>query len=202
MSENGRTFKNRYPRELAIEGGSITLRLMEPSDRDAILSFARKLPPDDLLFLRLDITAPEGMAEWVNNVQAGRTITVLAEQGGAVVGYASIHHNDTMWNRHIGEIRVNVGAEFRKQGLGRRLVEEVFVIARDVGLRKITAQMTPDQKGARVTFERLGFRPEALLADFVVDREGKTRDLLIMTQDLAGFTDVEYVSAAGARKSS
>jgi len=202
MSENGRSFKNRYPRELALEGGSVTLRLMEPSDRDAILSFARKLPPDDLLFLRLDITAPEGIAEWVNNVQAGRTITVLAEQGGAVVGYASVHHNDAMWNRHIGEIRVNVGAEFRKQGLGRRLVEEVFAIARDVGLRKMAAQMTPDQKGARVTFERLGFRPEALLADFVVDREGKARDLLIMTQDLAGFSDVEYVSAAGARKTS
>ncbi len=202
MSENGRSFENRYPRELTLEGGSVTLRLMEPSDRDAILSFARKLPPDDLLFLRLDITAPEGMAEWVNNVQAGRTITVLAEQGGAVVGYASVHHNDAMWNRHIGEIRVNIGAEFRKQGLGRRLVEEVFAIARDVGLRKITAQMTPDQKGARVTFERLGFRPEALLADFVVDREGKTRDLLIMTQDLAGFTNVEYGSAARARKSS
>ena len=202
MTENGKSFTRRYPRELALEGGAVMLRLMEPSDRDAILAFARKLPPDDLLFLRLDITAPEGMTEWMNNVQAGRTITVLAEQAGAVVGYASIHHNDTMWNRHIGEIRVNVGAEFRKQGLGRRLVEEVFAIARDIGLRKITAQMTPDQRGARVTFERLGFRPEALLADFVVDRAGKTRDLLIMTQDLAGFTNVEYLSAAGARKSS
>ena len=202
MGENGRSFQNRFPRDLALPGGSVSLRLMEAPDRNAILDFARKLPTDDLLFLRLNIASSEGMDEWVHNVLAGRTITVLAEQGGAVVGYASIHHNDAMWNRHIGEIRVNVGAEFRKQGLGRRLVEEVFGIARDIGLRKISAQMTPDQKGARVTFERLGFRPEALLADFVVDREGKTRDLLIMTLDVEGFTDVEYVSAAGARKAS
>jgi len=201
MSENGKSFTRRYPRELPVEGGTVTLRLMEPSDRDAILEFARHLPHDDLLFLRLDITSPEGMVEWINNVQAGRTVTVLAEQGGKVVGYASIHHNDAMWNRHLGEIRVNVGAEFRKQGLGRRLVDEVFAIARDIGLRKITAQMTPDQKGARVTFERLGFRPEALLADFVVDRDGRTRDLLIMTHDLAGFTNTEYLSATGARAS-
>jgi RimJ/RimL family protein N-acetyltransferase len=69
----------------------------------------------------------------------------------------------------------------------------VFSIARDIGLRKITAQMTPDQTGARVTFERLGFRPEALLADYVVDREGRTRDLLIMSHDVAGFSDVEHV---------
>lgn len=190
-----------YPREIALDGGSISLRLMDPSDRQAVLSFARSLPPDDLLFLRLDITSPEGVEEWVRNIEAGRTITVLALQDGAVVGYASVHHNDVMWNRHIGEIRVNVAPQFRRQGLGRRLVDEVFAIARDIGLRKITAQMTTDQKGARITFERLGFRAEALLADFVVDRDGKTRDLLIMSHDLTGFTDVEHLGAAATAAS-
>jgi RimJ/RimL family protein N-acetyltransferase len=173
--------------------GPVTFRLMTPADRNAVLEFAQSLPHDDLLFLRLNITTPDGLDEWVANIEGGRTITVLAETGGQVVGYASIHHNDTMWNRHVGEIRVNVGAEYRRLGLGRRLTDEVFSIARDIGLRKITAQMTPDQTGARVTFERLGFRPEALLADYVVDREGRTRDLLIMSHDVAGFSDVEHV---------
>jgi hypothetical protein len=59
--------------------------------------------------------------------------------------------------------------------------------------------MTPDQRGARATFERLGFHPEALLADFVVDREGKTRDLLIMSHDVAGFTDVQHAGIAPSR---
>lgn len=189
----------RYPRQVSIRDGEVTFRLMGPGDRDAILAFARQLPPDDLLFLRLDITSPEGVDEWVRSVQADRTITVLAEGNGAIVGYASVHHNDTTWSRHLGEIRVNVASEYRRRGLGRRLTDEVFAIARDLGLRKITAQMTPDQKGARATFERLGFRPEALLADFVVDREGRTRDLLIMSHDVSGFTDVEYAGATAAR---
>ena len=192
-------FSRSYPREVPLKEGAVTFRVMGPSDREAILSFARRLPPDDLLFLRLDITTPDGVAEWLDNIHDGRTITVLAEQDGQVVGYASIHHNDVMWNRHIGEIRVNVAAEFRRQSLGRRLVDDVFAIARDIGLRKITAQMTPDQKGARSTFERLGFRPEALLADFVVDREEKTRDLLIMSHDLTGFTDLEHIVVGAAR---
>jgi RimJ/RimL family protein N-acetyltransferase len=182
----------RYPRELSLGEETLSLRLMEPSDRDAVLEFARSLPHDDLLFLRLDITKPDGADEWVRNVESGRTITVLAEADGRVAGYASVHHNDAMWSRHIGEIRVNVGAEHRKRGLGRRLTEEVFSIARELGLRKVTAQMTTDQRGARAVFERLGFHPEALLADFVVDREGKTRDLLIMSHDVTGFTDVEH----------
>ena len=106
-----------------------------------------------------------------------------------------------MWTRHVGELRVIVGPEYRRRGLGRRLTDEVFAIARDIGLRKITAQMTPDQKGARATFERLGFRPEALLADFVVDREGLPRDLLIMSHDVTGFTDVEHLNAATPARS-
>ena len=195
MSEQHESLSRSYPREVALKEGAVTFRMMGTSDREAILSFSRRLPPDNLLFLRVDITSPAGVGEWLDNIHDGRTITVLAEQHGAVVGYASIHHNDVMWNRHIGEIRVNVAPEFRKQGLGRRLVDDVFAIARDIGLRKITAQMTPDQKGARMTFERLGFRPEALLADFVVDREGKTRDLLIMSHDVTGFTNVEHVAA-------
>ncbi len=201
MSEPHNIRSRSYPREVTLKDGIVTFRIMSASDRDAILSFARRLPPDDLLFLRLDISTPNGIDEWVDNIKDGRTITVLAEQNGAVVGYACIHHNDAMWNRHLGEIRVNVGAEFRKQGLGRKLVDDVFAIARDIGLLKITAQMTLDQKGARMTFERLGFSPEALLADFVVDREGKTRDLLIMSHDVMGFTNVQHVAGAvGARR--
>ena len=86
-----------------------------------------------------------------------------------------------------------VAPEFRRLGLGSRLASELFAVAKDIGLRKITVQMTPDQQGARVTFERLGFRPEAILADFVLDREGKTRDLLIMSYDITGLTDIEDV---------
>jgi L-amino acid N-acyltransferase YncA len=191
-----------YPREVQLAQGSVTLRLMARGDRDAILAFARNLPPHDLLFLRLDITTPEGVDQWIANIEQGRTTTVLAEAGGAIAGYASVHHNETMWNRHIGEIRVIVSSQYRKHGLGRRLTDEVFTIAKELGLSKITAQMTPDQRGARATFERLGFQPEALLADFVVDRDGTTHDLLIMTHDVAGFTDTHHVGAVGAAKRS
>ncbi len=192
------SFTRTYPRTVALDEGSIDLRLMEAFDGDAILAFAQSLPPDDLLFLRLDITKPEGVAEWVRNIEAERTITILAEDAGSIVGYASIHHNEVLWSRHVGEIRVIVGSGYRRRGLGRRLTDEVFAIARDIGLAKISAQMTPDQKGARATFERLGFRPEALLADFVMDREGKLRDLLLMTHDVAGFSDVVHVATASS----
>ncbi len=195
MKNGAQEIDRAYPREFAAGDKTITLRLMSSDDRDAILTFAKNLPPDDLLFLRLDITQPEAVDEWVANLEAGKTQTVLAEVDGKMAGYASVHHNDALWTRHMGEIRVLVSSDFRQLGIGRRLVNEVFLVAKALGLRKLTVQMTPDQKGARATFERLGFQLEALLADYVVDHEGKPRDMLIMSLDESGFLDVEHVAA-------
>ena len=179
-----------YPQQVKLAGGrEATLRLMTRDDRDALLALARSLPQDDLLFLRMDITDPSVVDQLLSRIGSRRTITVLAEIDGRLAGYASVHHNEVLWTRHVGEIRMIIDPKFRRLHLGHRLANEVFAIAKGLGLRKITAQMTPDQAGARATFERLGFQPEALLADYVVDRKGQTRDLLIMSYDIAGFHD-------------
>ena len=179
-----------YPRQVSLpDGGEATFRLMTPSDRDVVLGLARSLPYDDLLFLRMDITQPRAVDEWLANVETGRTITVVAEIGGKMAGYASVHVNEVLWTRHVGEIRIIIAPKFRRLNLGRRLAQEVFAIAKNIGLRKVVAHMTPDQAAARATFESLGFQAEALLADFVVDLEGRTRDLLVMSYDIAGFHD-------------
>ncbi len=153
------------------------------------MQFARALPPDDLLFLRTDITDPAIVDEWIKLIEKGSTVTLLAEIDDKLAAYASVHLNDARWTRRVGEIRIQVGAAYRRTGLGRRLAREIFDLARAHGLKKITAQMTPDQAGARAVFEKLGFQVEALLGDWVEDRLGRPRDLLLMTHDVAGFSD-------------
>lgn len=181
--------RRTYPWTTNVDGVRLAFRLMEPSDREAMLEFARSLPNDDLIFLRTDITAPKTVDTWISQVKSGRSITVLAETEGKIAGYATIHTNDALWTRHVGELRVLVGREHRGLGLGKRLTNEAFAIAKDLGLKKITAQMPTEQRGARQVFERLGFRPEALLADHVMSRDGQTHDLLIMSYDVAGFNN-------------
>ncbi len=154
-----------------------------------MLAFARSLPPHDLLYLRIDITQAEVVDEWVENLKKGRTVTVLAESEGSMIGYASLHQDEVSWRRHVGEIRLMLKPDLRGIGLGKLMANEIFAIGKDVGLQKIMVQMTTDQRGARGMVEGLGFRPEALLADFVMARDGETHDLLIMSYDVSGFHD-------------
>ena len=49
--------------------------------------------------------------------------------------------------------------------------------------------MASEQRGAMQVFERLGFKAEALLADYVIDRQGRTHDLIVMSYDVTGLTE-------------
>lgn len=179
-----------YPTEVKLRGKETAkLRLMGANDLDKMLAFATSLPTDDLLFLRTDITDRAVVKQWIDNIKQGHTITLLAEIDGEIAAYASVHMDQARWTRRVGEIRINASSRFRGKGLGRRLAAEVFDLARSLGLKKITAQMTTDQTAARAAFERLGFQVEAMLTDWVEDRRGVSRDLLIMTYDVAGFHD-------------
>jgi len=184
----------RYPKRVSLRGGrTVELRLLGVDDRDRVLAFARALPPDDLLFLRRNITDRSAVDGWIADAKAGRNITVLAMDGESIAGYASVNLNPaTSWMRHHGEIRLLTALEARGLGVGRVLASEIFRAAETLGLRKLTAQMTLDQAGARATFEHLGFRPEALLADWVMDTRGQTRDLLVMAYDVNGLTDTVH----------
>lgn len=174
-----------YPKQVQLsDRQEVTLRLMEAADRDRVLRFACSLPPDDLLFLRTDITEPGIVDSWISALQSGTTITVLADAGRELAGYASLHLEQARWTRRVGEIRVQVEPAFRGLGLGRVLTAEIFHLGQTRGLKKMAAMMTPDQTGAHAAFEKLGFQVEALLQDWVEDRSGRPRDLLLMSYDL------------------
>jgi L-amino acid N-acyltransferase YncA len=185
-----RQVQRSYPREVALADDTrIRLRLMVPADAYRVHAFARSLPRDDLQFLRVDITKMVAVLHWAQNIRAGLTVTLLAEKDGEVVGYASVHNDQVSWQRHLGELRIQVAPEYRARGLGSALGREIFAIAPELGIGKIVAQMTPDQQQAMALVKRHGFRQEAVLHDFVIDRDGRTNDLLVMTcsvADLAG----------------
>jgi RimJ/RimL family protein N-acetyltransferase len=181
--------KRTYPWTTSLKDKQITLRLMQPDDRDSLMGFAKSLPEDDLLFLAVDITRPEALDQWVHDIKTGQIKTVLAEANGKLVGHGTLSHNALQWTRHLGEIVLLLSPDYRSIGLGSLLANELFSIASELGLQKIIARMASEQQGAFRVLDRLGFRAEALLGDFVIDRDGRTHDLIVMSHDVTGLTE-------------
>jgi len=175
----------QYPKEVELrEGQLVTLRLMTPGDETTMLEFFRKLPENDRLFLREDVTDPEVIHEWAKNLDYNQVIPILAIKNDEIIGDASLHMESHGWSTHVGEIRLAVSREYRGKGLGFLLTKEIFFLALSLKLEKVMAQMMENQVGIIKILKTIGFKEEAILKDHVKDLHGDKHNLLIMSNDV------------------
>lgn len=161
-----------------------TLRPLERSDEAAIMDFARSLPEHDLLFVTRDLTEPRVVRAWLDAVEGGEIHSQVALVDGEIVGYSALVSDPLSWSPHVGEIRVLVGPGNRRSNIGRSLAKAAREKGIELGLEKLIAKMTVDQRGAIALFEELGFRGEALLRDHVKMKDGTLYDLAILSLDV------------------
>ncbi len=177
-----------YPKEVKVKDGStVVLKPFEKKDKDALLLFFQKLPEEDRLFLKDNVTDPAVVERWAVELNYDKVFPILAWKGSEVVADATLHKNIGGWMKHVGTIRIAVAREYQKQGLGSILANELFLHALQCGLEKIVAEMMETQTGAKKVFEKLGFKQEAVFHGHVRDQIGVRHDLLVLTKDLEEF---------------
>lgn len=185
--------------DATLEKEQLRVRPMSPADAGALLSLFRSLDPQDLLFLRKDVTNERVLDAWARDVADGRIVTLLAETPqGQVVGEASMYPSEVPWTQHVAEVRVVTSPALRGHGLGRMLLQEILQSARAAGVEKLTAQMIVEQTGARRLFESVGFHEEGRYRAYARDQQGTPHDLLVMTYDAAATSESAVAAAATA----
>ena len=179
-----------YPRTVLIkEELEVELWPMTADDAPALLDFYRSLPPEDLLYLREDVTKPESMTRWVEGIESEQSWHLLVGYEGRIVADGELDHQFYGWSQHVGELRIVVDPAFRSTGLSTLLVREVLAQAVDEGLHKVMVQMTVDQSSAIHLCEKLGFRHEAVMKEHARDQHGRLRDLIIMAYFTRDFLE-------------
>ena len=165
---------------------SFAIASMADVEEATVARFVSKIPLHDLLFLERDIRQPKVLAAWREAIERGSVHSLVAIAGGEIVATTAVVREPLSWSAHVAEVRLLVLAEWRGKGVGRALLEASIDQAIAAGAAKLTARMTPDQRGAITLFEETGFRGEALLRDHVRDAEGGPHDLAILSLDVAG----------------
>lgn len=177
---------NEYPQTFIDESGmEFSLRLMSSEDRAAVLKMSQKLSEPDLWFMRRDLTQPEAIDAWINDIEISRAVTLLLEHNHEIAAHGSLYHNQLSWNRHIAEVRIMVTAPYRNRGLGGRIAKDLIGVAQELGFEKVFSYTSSGDKGARRMLEGVGFKPEALLADWIKTSDERTLDLVIMSAPIA-----------------
>ena len=166
------------------DGTIVAIRLTEVSDEPALLKFFRSLSEQDRLYLREDVRKEEFIRRFLTRIDGEAVVSLLAEHERQVVGEGTLYSESHGWMRHVGQIRLVVARSFQKKGLGTELARELVRIATGKGLDKMIALIADGQEGAKRAFEKLGFRQEAVLKKHVKDLHGRSRDLIILSNDV------------------
>jgi len=166
---------------LTEDSQQITIRPMAPSDEKGLLDFFRRIPQEDRFYLKEDVTSPEVIHRWAENLDYSRALPLLAIMDGKIVADGTLHHRRAGARRHIGEVRVVVDPAYRNRGVGRGLLNKLVDLARDKGVEKLMFEVVADtEEAAKHTAQVLGFVPIAALPGHVKDYCGNHHDLIIM----------------------
>jgi len=166
------------------DGTEVVVRPVSLDDRARSLEFFRELPADDRIYLRADVTRPEIVDRRFQHLEVGELFWLVAVENDRIVADGVLEREAREWKGHLAEIRLFVAADHRQRGLGTLMSRELYRIALEEKIEEIVVRVMRPQKAARQIVERLGFRKDVVLTDYVRDRENVKQDLIVMRCDI------------------
>ena len=150
------------------------IRVLDESDWPAVaLIFEEGIATGDATF-------EIGVPTWERWDAAHSSLRLVAEDGGAVVGWAALSpYSDRRCYRGVAEESVYVGAAARGRGVGRALLSELIARAEAEGYWTLLAGVFPENERSLALHRALGFKVLGV-HDKLGERDGVWRDVVLL----------------------
>ena len=109
----------------------------------------------------------EETLEFVTNIVKNNEAQYYAIIDDNVVGWCDVIRRPQEFHSHVGVLGMGIVKEFRRQGIGTKLIYRTIDHARENGIEKVELEVYDSNVVARKLYERLGFSVEG------VKKEGK-----------------------------
>jgi len=160
----------------------IRTRGAEPRDAPSLVALAEAVGREEGQW----ILASDGWRSvteerrYLKNVQRHPDAAVfVAESDGVVVARLSLSRDPHPASRHVADLGLMVAADYRRQGIGRTLLDDAVAWARLCGIRKIELHVFPWNEPALRLYESYGFEREGYRLGHY-EREGEYVDAILM----------------------
>lgn len=184
----------KFPLEIRLKDGTdCIIRPLGRRDDAKLLKFFQAVPEVERLFIKDRVTDRALLRDWCRHPDFQQNLMLLMLDGQKVIGAATLHQRHGGWRRHIGLVTVLTHPEYRGRDVAKILVEELILIARFLGLKRLEARFNGERKVAIRALQLLGFQELLKLPDYVLDMESKAHEYVLLGMDL--HTDEEYATA-------
>ncbi len=136
---------------------TVSVRPATVADAEAICAIYNQGIEDRIATLETELRTPEERRQWMA-ARGPRHPVIVAEADGRVVGWASLNpFNPRKAYDHVADISVYVERGWRGKGVGRRLLEWLVALARELGYHKMVLAALPFNEAGVRLYQRLGF---------------------------------------------
>jgi len=136
---------------------TLALRPAHASDAESICLIYNQGIEDRVATLETELRTPAERREWMA-ARGPRHPVIVAESAGSVVGWGSLNvFNARPAYQHVADLSVYVERQWRGHGVGRRLLERLIEMARDIGYHKMVLSTFPTNASGVRLYQGLGF---------------------------------------------
>ena len=114
----------------------------------------------------------------LNNIKQGYP-QLVAVSAGEVVGWCDVLPKSMPVHAHTGVLGVALLPEFRRQGLGERLMRQTVDAARAFGLHRVELTVRENNKRAIALYRQVGLEIEGQLRD-AISVDGAYENVVLM----------------------
>jgi RimJ/RimL family protein N-acetyltransferase len=158
------------------DGARILLRPLTTDDRQALHDLFAPVSADDFRYMRDNVKDPQVINIWIDLLDYTKVFPLVAVFGSRIVGTATLHFH-TGPERHRAEVRVFLSKDFRRRGVGSRLLQGLIELAKRHNLYILEVEIVSDQNHIIRAFHALGFETRCIYDDYFMLPDGDLRDV-------------------------
>ena len=134
---------------------------------------------DRIATLETELRTPEERQRWLA-ARGPRHPVIVAESNGHVVGWGSLNpYSPRVAYQYVADFSVYIERDWRGKGVGKRLLEALIELAREIGYHKMMLSAFPFNRAGVALYERMGFTTVGICHEMGL-LDGKWTDTIIM----------------------
>jgi len=170
------------------DGARVLLRPLVQEDQQALLDFFLPVSFEERRYMRHNVNDPEVISAWAENIDYDKVFPLVAVIGDRIVGNATLHFGEGP-AKHRAEIRVFLGKEFKRRGLGTKLIQTVIDIAKRRSIYLLEVQIVNEQVEVIKAMHKAGFELVCNFEDYFMLPDGELRDIAHLIMRLRRVED-------------
>jgi ribosomal protein S18 acetylase RimI-like enzyme len=145
-------------------GAQVQIRRARESDAVSFCEAVKVVATEKWHLATVDGFSIEQTRAFLKRVMDDSQPQVMAVVEDNVVGFCDILPNTATGFTHVGRLGMGVRSEWRRQGIGRRMLDACLSLARNAGIEKVELEVFSDNVAAVRLYDSLGFNEEGLKA--------------------------------------